>query len=201
MFSGIINVCGILRDIRPLGHSRAITITADESFLSGIVLGESIAVNGVCLTVEKKEKNAFQSTVQPRTVAMTTFSALKRGDHVNLERALQVSERLSGHIVQGHVDTVGTIKRLITKPDRRVLYICADKKVLKYVIVNASIAIDGISLTVDSKDRLGFEVHIIPFTYMHTTLQYKKNNDPVNIEIDMFAKYIYEFVIGCQVST
>lgn len=193
MFTGIIEEIGKIEKIIKSGHSCGIEIMANK-ILDDIQLGDSIAINGICLTVTKFNFKKFSADVMNETWNRTNLMGLKIGDYVNLERALSVSARLGGHIVSGHIDGVGKIKS-ITKDNNAVWFqIAAPKSLLLQIVEKGSITIDGISLTVANVSNHDFSVSVIPHTYSNTILKYKKNNDVVNLETDIIAKYLYKFV-------
>ncbi|MCL2799797.1 MAG: riboflavin synthase [Endomicrobia bacterium] len=187
MFTGLIEDVGTVKNI---SQSR-ISI---ETKLDSIATGGSISVNGVCLTAVCVNEGFFTADYSPHTDKITNLSSLKNGAKVNLERALQLSSRLGGHIVSGHVDGTAKIEK-IEKADRffKITFSCP-ANITKYCIDKGSIAVDGISLTVSSLNTSKFDVYIIPETFENTVLKYKKTGDKVNIENDIMAKYIEKFV-------
>ena len=189
MFTGLIEDLGVLREIDKGAKSAKLTINTEIN-LDEVKIGDSIAVNGVCLTVVKKESQGFTVEVMWETIQKTNFKNLLPGARVNLERALQMGGRLDGHMVSGHVDGVGTIVRKNVFEITEVIEIETDQEITRYLIKKGSISIDGISLTiVDVLDK-GFSVSLIPLTRDKTTLGIKKIGDTVNLEVDMLAKYI-----------
>lgn len=186
MFTGLIEDIGIVKRI-------SVSQISIETKLDGISVGDSIAVNGVCLTAVSLNNGSFAADYSPNTDKLTNLSALKQNSKVNLERALQLSSRLGGHIVSGHIDGSAKIEK-IERQERffRVIFSCGGD-ILNYCVDKGSIAIDGISLTVSSVTSSGFEVFIIPETFQNTVLQYKKAGDCVNVETDILAKYIEKF--------
>ncbi len=189
MFTGIIEEVGQILAVTPIANGKALTINA-HTVLAGTRPGDSIAVDGVCLTVT--DLTAHQFTVQAvgETLEKTTLGTVQQGQHVNLERALAVGDRLGGHFVQGHVNGTGTIQTFRKRGDNYLLEVSLPSHLRKYVILEGSIAIDGISLTVAhlAENRVG--INIIPHTMSHTNLQYKQVGQSVNIEVDLIAKYI-----------
>ncbi|MET3618228.1 riboflavin synthase [Peptoniphilus olsenii] len=157
-------------------------------------LGDSIATNGVCLTVTDIGNNYFEAEVMPETINNTTFKKLQIGSPLNLERALSSTKRLDGHIVQGHVDGVGKIRDIKNMSHDIVYKISADEDILKYIVNKGSIALDGISLTVSNVNKNSLEVSIIPTTIKETNLATKKIGDLINIETDIIGRYIYKFL-------
>ncbi|MDR1511786.1 MAG: riboflavin synthase [Endomicrobium sp.] len=186
MFTGLIEDIGIVKGI---SHSR-IEI---ETKLNDISKGDSIAANGVCLTAIFVRENSFAADRSPNTDKLTTLSKLKKNSRINLERALKLSSRFGGHIVSGHIDEMAKIKSIEKlKQFYRITFSCKEN-ITKYCVDKGSIAIDGISLTLSSVSILEFEVFVIPGTFSGTTMQFKKPGDKVNIETDIFAKYIEKF--------
>jgi len=159
-------------------------------------LGESIAVNGVCLTLTTLVSDAFSVDVSPESLKRTTLSSIRINDRVNLERALRLSDRLGGHIVSGHVDTVATVSSRQEKGDFILFSFSLDPSLDRYIIEKGSIAIDGISLTVNECQPGSFSVAIIPHTAKMTTLSFKKPGDKVNIELDVLGKYIEKLLLS-----
>lgn len=194
MFTGIIEELGTVAGIRKDSKSAILTIRANK-ILSDIHLGDSIAVNGVCLTVVSFESGQFSADVMHETLNRSSLGALKPGSHVNLERAMAADGRFGGHIVAGHVDGTGTIKEIKNDGIAFWYTIQTEEKVMRYVIEKGSIAIDGISLTVADTARNTFKVSIIPHTMSETVLSEKKVGDIVNLENDCIGKYV-EHLLG-----
>ncbi|MCZ8520593.1 MULTISPECIES: riboflavin synthase [Paenibacillus] len=190
MFTGIIEEIGTLRRIARQGEAMVLTIAASR-VLEDVRLGDSIAVNGVCLTVIAFDSGSFTVDVMPETFRRTNLERLAAGAPLNLERAMAANGRFGGHIVQGHVDATGTIIGR-TAEANAVVFRVAPKEpgVLKYVLPHGSITIDGISLTVVESGTTEFSVSIIPHTLSETVLQHKKPGDEVNLEADVLGKYI-----------
>lgn len=158
--------------------------------MSGTKIGDSISVNGVCLTVTNIEKSNYSTEVMPETIKRSSLKEIKKGDYVNLERALKVTDRLGGHIVSGHIDGTGIIEDM-QKDENAIWYrIKVDSDIIRYIVQKGSVAIDGISLTVARIDNLTFQVSIIPHTQEETNLRYKAVGDIVNIECDIIGKYV-----------
>ena len=193
MFTGIIEQTGKIKSFRKIGNQAKITIEFYAN-ASDLTLGESIAVNGVCLTVVKSGNGYFAADISEETLDRTNLGGLKPTDKVNLERSLKISERLGGHFVSGHIDGVGNISKKIKKGEDVLLTIKAPEKIMKYVVEKGSIAVDGISLTVASCDEKSFTISIIPHTEVCTNLKWKKSGDIVNLENDMIGKYVEKFV-------
>ena len=189
MFTGIIEETGSIQAIHKGAHSSVLTIRAQQ-ILSGTRQGDSIAVNGVCLTVTSLGNSSFTADVMHETLNRSSLGRLTQGSPVNLERAMAADGRFGGHIVSGHIDGTGTITD-IRKDDNAIWYtVCAPEKLMRYIIEKGSIAIDGISLTVASVTKTSFRVSVIPHTASHTTLSGKKNGDIVNLENDCIGKYV-----------
>ncbi|MEG1315621.1 MAG: riboflavin synthase [Anaerovoracaceae bacterium] len=189
MFTGIIEEIGTIKSMGRGAKSSVLTIGAKEIF-DDIKLGDSIAVNGVCLTVTSFTQNTFCADVMHETLNRSSLGSLKNGSHVNLERAMMANGRFGGHIVSGHIDGVGKITD-IHRDDNAIWYtISTTEKLLRYIIEKGSIAIDGISLTVATVSRQNFSVSIIPHTASNTILSEKKVGDVVNLENDVVGKYI-----------
>jgi riboflavin synthase len=192
MFTGIIEEIGTLKSIRH-GHTSAALEIKAVNVLSGTRIGDSISVNGVCLTVTTLSPTSFTADVMPETLNRSNLGTLHSGNPLNLERALRLGDRFGGHIVSGHIDGEGTI--LNFKEDDNAIWITieADPSVLRYIVEKGSIAIDGISLTVASVEERSFKVSIIPHTRHETTLCSKVPGSKVNLECDIVAKYIERF--------
>ncbi|MCT4509327.1 MAG: riboflavin synthase [Tepidibacter sp.] len=189
MFTGLIEEIGTIHTIKKGLNSAQITIGATK-ILSDVKLGDSISTNGVCLTVIEFTKNSFTVDVMPETMRRSNLNNLKHGSLVNLERALKINDRLGGHIVSGHIDGVGKIKKIEEEDNATWVSIEASSNILKYIIEKGSIAIDGTSLTVAYAGLDIFKVSIIPLTKDKTTLLGKTVGDEVNLECDMMGKYI-----------
>jgi riboflavin synthase len=195
MFTGIIEGMGSITAIRSVGQARRLAITADYG-LEGTRVGDSIAVSGACLTAVMVSGKRFEADVSPETIARTTFGEARAGERVNLERALRFSDRLDGHLVTGHIDGTGSIKAIGTKANATILTIGVESALSRYMIEKGSVAVDGISLTINQLTTNRLEVSIIPHTWLATTLRFKKIGAAVNIETDMIGKYIERFTSG-----
>ncbi len=189
MFTGIIEEIGVIQKIEQNNISFTMTIGANK-VLEDTMLGDSIAVNGTCLTVTGMGTGYFQADIMAETVRRTGFAKFRVGTRVNLERALTLNKRLGGHIVSGHIDGCGTIVDMTREENAVWVSIEAKKEILKGVIEKGSIAIDGISLTVAYVDDFMFKVSIIPHTGEETTLLERRVGDIVNLECDMIGKYV-----------
>ena len=197
MFTGIIEEVGMIKNVKRGVHSSVLTILAND-ILPGTKIGDSIAVNGVCLTVTTIGDHSFMADVMHETLNRSSLGSLTPGSHVNLERAMAADGRFGGHIVAGHIDGTGKITE-IRKDDNAIWYtIHAPKQILRYVIEKGSIAIDGISLTVASLSEKDFQVSIIPHTSGHTILAEKKIGDIVNLENDCIGKYVERLCGGTE---
>ena len=189
MFTGIIEETGTVRHVSLHGSSGSIQIGA-ELVLAGTKPGDSIAVNGVCLTVTTMDTRGFTADVMAETLRRSNLGQLKAGDLVNLERAMPAEGRFGGHIVSGHIDGTGTIAALEKEGNATWVYIRTSPDILALIVEKGSIAIDGISLTVAKVGVEDFAVSIIPHTSSHTTLLKKKSGDVVNLENDIVGKYV-----------
>ena len=198
MFTGIVEEIGEIKSIKKGSKSEVLYIKGKE-VLKNTKVGDSIAVNGVCLTVTSMDKDTFTADVMAETMRRSSLGSLTSGSKVNLERAMAADGRFGGHIVSGHIDGIGTISDY-TKEDNAVwVTIDTAAKILRYVIEKGSIAIDGISLTVAYVDDKCFKVSIIPHTSVSTTLLQKKDGDVVNLENDIVEKYIDKLIKTPQV--
>jgi riboflavin synthase len=193
MFTGLIEGIGKVKAIRRLGNDMKVTI-APLYQMTDCRVGESISVNGVCLTVTDLSDGAFSMDVSLETLSRSTLSLLRQGHEVNLERALRLSDRLGGHLVLGHVDGIGEILKKEAQQRSRRLRISVDEKISHYIIEKGSIAVDGISLTINRCEMRYFEVNIIPQTGILTTVLRKNVGDLVNIETDLIGKYVEKFI-------
>lgn len=185
MFTGIVEETGIVRSVRP----DRLTISATE-VLQGTKLGDSLAVNGACLTVNALDAGAFSVDVTPETLRRTNLGSLRSGSQVNLERALLIGGRLGGHLVQGHIDATGKIASLVPVGESVTARVAAPPTVMHYIVEKGFIAVDGVSLTVVDYDATSFTVSLIPYTMEGTTLGSRKIGDLVNLEVDIIAKYV-----------
>ena len=189
MFTGIIEEIGVLQAVKKGKESSVLEIRA-EKVLEYTKIGDSIAVNGVCLTVTGIGQGSYQADVMAETLRRSNLGTLQPGDRLNLERALQLHGRLGGHIVSGHIDGTGTIKKFLKEGNATIVTIFAERKLLHYIVEKGSIAIDGISLTVVTVTEKDFCVSLIPHTVEETILLKKKVGDTVNLECDIIGKYV-----------
>lgn len=188
MFTGLVTAIGTVRSARAVDGGRVLTIRAPWR---GLALGESIAVDGACLTVARRLKGAFVVEVVATSLERTAFGAYRAGRRVNLERALRAGDRLGGHLVQGHVDGVGTVRRIARKDDALLMDLAVPAAVAEASIPLGSITVDGVSLTVNAlKGRKMVQVSLIPFTLQHTTLGDRRVGDRVHLEGDTIGKYV-----------
>ena len=185
MFTGIIEEVGRVASF----SGRSLTISADK-VVRGVALGDSIGVNGICLTVNRFDERSFTVDVMGETLARTTLKDLKPGNLVNLESALTLQKPLGGHLVQGHVDDVGEVESLSRQDEATIIRVATPSKVMRYIVEKGFIAVNGISLTVVSRDELGFTVSIVNFTWDHTSLSSLMVGSKVNLEADVLAKYV-----------
>lgn len=195
MFTGIIEGFGTLRSIKPAGMGTRLTIDSDFD-LDKTKIGDSIAINGACLTAVIIEGRRFEVDVAPETISLTTFSEARIGDRVNMERALRLSDRLDGHLVSGHIDGTGIIKGKKNLSNAVIVTIGVSQELSRYMIHKGSVAIDGISLTINKTDVDTIELSIIPHTAKLTTIGFKEPGARVNIETDIIGKYVEKFVTG-----
>jgi riboflavin synthase len=197
MFTGIVEEVGHVASITRGQKSIALKI-ACEKVLEDVHIGDSIAVNGICLTVVEHGTDYFVADVMPETMRMTSLAGLKASSPVNLERALRLADRLGGHIVSGHIDGTGEIINCVAEDNAIWITIKAPENIMRYIIYKGSVALDGISLTVASVAKDSFKVSIIPHTGVATTLGVKHVGDVVNIECDEVAKYIEKFLVSSK---
>ena len=197
MFTGIIEELGTIKRITRTSDKQRITLSCHR-ILEDIHLGDSIAVNGVCLTVVEYDSSSFSADVMNETFSRSSLGDLSSGSYVNLERAMSAQGRFGGHIVSGHIDGTGKIKNIKRDANAVWFEITADPKILDYIVEKGSIAIDGISLTVADVDMNSFQVSIIPHTLDVTTLGKRKRGDTVNLENDCIGKYIKKFIDKSQ---
>jgi riboflavin synthase len=199
MFTGIIEGLGSIAEARRSDRGMLLTVDADFD-LTGSGIGDSIAVNGACLTVVAIGAKRFSADVSPETLDKTTFGKVKIGERVNLERALRLSDRIDGHLVSGHIDGLGVIKSKQNRGNAVIVSVETPAALAHYMIWKGSVAVDGISLTINACDSNGFEVSVIPHTAKITTIGFKRAGDNVNIETDMIGKYVERFTAGIRES-
>ena len=189
MFTGLVAELGTVQRLARQGSSYHLTVGA-KKVLTNLKIGDSVAVNGACLTVVRMDEGGFTADVMPETVRLTNLGSLQPGSKVNLERTLRLCDGLDGHIVSGHVEGLGTISEQRPEGIAVVVTIATPPELLKYIIKKGSIAIDGISLTVTEVTDTSFSVSLIPHTAKETTLGFKKVGDSVNLETDILGKYV-----------
>jgi riboflavin synthase len=200
MFTGIIEGLGTISTIQPSGQGSRFSITSDFD-LSGTRIGDSIAVNGACLTAVTLAGRRFDVDVSPETLKRSVLGKIKIGERVNLERALKLSDRLDGHLVSGHVDGIGVLRERKILANAILLSYSVPMALSRYMIEKGSVAVDGTSLTINRCDNTSFDVSIIPHTAGLTTVGLKKVGDAVNIEADMIGKYVERFVLHGKSAT
>ena len=193
MFTGLIEETGYIESLRQEKDSGQLVIHA-KTVLESTGIGDSIAVNGVCLTVTNRAKNTFTADVMPETLKRSNLGLLKKGSAVHLERAMAANGRFGGHMVSGHIDGTGILTAKKQEGNATRLYITAHKDLLGQIIEKGSIAMDGVSLTVISVEETQFSVGIIPHTSTQTMLFQKKPGDLINLETDMLGKYVQHFL-------
>jgi riboflavin synthase len=195
MFTGIIEGLGTIAGIRSSGQGKRLTIEADFS-LDQTKLGDSISVSGACLTAVKIDGQRFEVDVSPETLRTTTFGQAKVGERLNIERAMRFSDRIDGHLMSGHIDGTGTVKQRESLSNAIIITIAMNASLTRYMIVKGSVAVDGVSLTINTCESDNFSVSIIPYTAKLTTIGFKNKGDRVNIETDMIGKYVERFMGG-----
>jgi riboflavin synthase len=191
MFTGIIEEVGTVKETE-----RGRLVIGCQKILRGTNLGDSIAINGVDLTVAQMEDDSFLANVMPETYRRSNLGQVKPGDAVNLERSLYVGARISGHIVRGVVEATGTLLALTPEEDAVIARYAAPAQILRYVVVKGPIAIDGVSLTVVAKDETSFSVSLVRYTMENTNLTRKQAGDAVNLESDIIARYVEQLLPG-----
>jgi riboflavin synthase len=191
MFTGIIEEVGTVKETE-----RGRLVIGCQKILRGTNLGDSIAINGVDLTVAQMDEDSFLANVMPETYRRSNLGQLKPGDPVNLERSLYVGARISGHIVRGVVEATGTLLSLTPEEDAVIARYAAPPQILRYVVVKGPIAIDGVSLTVIAKEETSFSVSLVRYTMENTNLTRKQAGDAVNLESDIIARYVEQLLPG-----
>ncbi len=188
MFTGLIESVGEVAEVKPT--PRGFRLRVATTLGAELAPGDSLAVNGVCLTVVSADAEGVHTDVSPETARVTSLGAIRRGAAVNLERSLLAGGRIGGHFVQGHVDATGTIDELRQEADSYWLTVKYPRPLASFIVRKGSIAVNGISLTVAGLDDQRFDVQVIPFTWTHTTLSHAKTGDVVNLECDILGKYV-----------
>jgi riboflavin synthase len=196
MFTGLVEALGEVRELTGDGGGRVLTVAAP--FAAQLTLGESVAVNGTCLTVVAHDAATCRFEVGPETLHRTNLGELRVGDRVNLERSLRVGDRLGGHWVQGHIDGVGRIERRVPDGPWLGVWFSCPAELAAQMVRKGSVAVDGISLTLVDVTAGGFSVALIPHTLDNTTLGFKRPGDAVNLETDILAKYVWKCLEGQQ---
>ena len=191
MFNGIIKNTGAVKEIKKSSNSMEITVDSNLRIKKNM-LGSSISCDGVCLTLIKKKKNSLTFYLSKETINRSNFSKIKTGKIINMEKSLKFGDEVSGHYTQGHVDTIGKVLSVKIVDKTWIIKIKTPSYFNKYIIEKASIHINGVSLTVSKKKKGYFEINIIPHTLKLTNLKNLKKNDLLNIEFDIFGKYLYE---------
>jgi riboflavin synthase len=194
MFTGLIESLAAVSQIEDDGHGGKVMTVYEPRLGPQLALGESVAVNGACLTVVANDAGRFRFQIGPETLLKTNLGALDLGGQVNLERSLRVGDRLGGHFVQGHVDAVGTIAERIPQGEWEMVRFQCPAELTRLMVPKGSIAVDGISLTLVDVGPDFFTVMLIPHTQLHTTLGFKKVGDPINLEADMLAKHVQKLL-------
>lgn len=190
MFAGLVESLGFVRSRSDDGHGGLLLSISEKSLAPQLTIGESVAVNGVCLTVVERDAELFKFQVGPETLLRTNLGSLKAGHRVNLERSLRIGDRLGGHFVQGHVDGVATIAERINQGEWEMVRFACSPDLTRLMVPKGSIAVDGISLTLVDVRADFLTVMLIPHTLAITTLGFKKVGDLVNLETDMLAKHV-----------
>ena len=194
MFTGIIQAQGNIQEIRISDKGAVFVFNSNSLDLSDVSIGDSIAVNGACLTVKKLDNNSFSADVSQETLKCSTFSQLEKGQSINLEKSLRLDQGIDGHLVSGHVDGVGEVVSLHKEGECTRLKIKVKNDLSKYIAKKGSICINGVSLTVNSVEADIFDVNIIPHTLSATTLGELIENSRVNIEIDIIARHVEQLI-------
>ena len=201
MFSGIVEDIGAVQALEEKDKGVVLKIEVQKIDAGELVLGESVAVNGVCLTVVSAGGGGFSVDASHETLSRTNLSGLRVGSGVNLERSLRVGDRMGGHIVTGHVDGVGTVRSITPVGESRVFSFSIPAALAKYVVEKGSVAVDGVSLTVNSVKGTEFSVNIIPYTLRETTFSEFRRGREVNIECDIIGKYVEKMLSGADTSS
>jgi riboflavin synthase len=199
MFTGLVEALGDVREMTATGAGRVLTVTA--SFAAQLSLGESVAVNGTCLTVVAHDAETCRFEVGPETLLRTNLGELHVGDRLNLERSLRMGDRLGGHWVQGHIDGVGHIERRVMDGLWLGVWFTCPAELAAQMVPKGSVAVDGVSLTLVDVTANGFSVALIPHTFDKTTLGFKQPGAAVNLETDILAKYVWKCLEGQQYRT
>jgi len=196
MFTGIIEAVGKIQAIKPLGGDMRLSIATAELDMGDVQPGDSIAVNGVCLTAIEFDGHSFAADVSNETLSLTSLKLLKTGSAVNLEKALTPTTRLGGHLVSGHVDGLGELLEMTGDARSIQLRIRAPQNLKRYIAVKGSICVDGVSLTVNDVDDDVFSLNIVPHTQQRTIIQYYSVGQAVNLEVDLIARYLERLLLN-----
>lgn len=196
MFTGIIEALGTITKLENRGHDIRLTVATGKLDMSDVKMGDSIATNGVCLTVVDYDDSFYSADVSAETIRYTGFANYAVGSQVNLEKALRAADRLGGHIVSGHVDGVGEISRIVNQTDYVEIWVKAPDELAKYIAHKGSITVDGVSLTVNDVNGSEFMLWIIPHTLQETVLGTYKAGTKVNLEVDVIARYLERLMLG-----
>jgi riboflavin synthase len=197
MFTGLVEMLGTLEALTPEGAGTRLTVRA-AGIAGQLVLGESVAINGACLTVVGRDETSFSFQAGPETLARTNLGALQPGDRVNLERSLRVGDRLGGHLVQGHIDAVGTVDEHRPDGEWLTVWFRCPPALTAEMVSKGSVAVDGVSLTLVEVTADRFSVALIPHTLAQTTLGFKQPGEPVNLETDVLGKYVVKYLRNCS---
>jgi riboflavin synthase len=193
MFTGLVEAMGKVKELRLLGQRNQLVIE-EPAIAQQVKLGDSVAINGICLTVVQCKGDQLVFDVMPETLRKTNLLSLTSGDYVNMERALAVGDRLGGHLLTGHIDGVGQVSARRKEGNAIIFTIHAPEEVTSLLVKKGSVAVDGISLTVGDLEPKGFWVSIIPHTLENTVLQYRQPGDKVNLEADLIGKYVLRYL-------
>jgi riboflavin synthase len=193
MFTGIVEGVGKVTGAQRKGDLLLLTIVPPAA-LTDVAVGDSMSVNGACLTVRALSHGAFETDCSPETLQRTNLGSLKPNDEVNLERALQVSDRLGGHLVTGHIDGQGYITEVTRGSGSMTMKMRVPQEIASFLVEKGSVAVEGVSLTVNSIRGVEFQVAVIPHTAQNTTLGRKRAGDQVNIEVDIIGRYVKRFM-------
>lgn len=196
MFTGIIQAIGSIADLQPKGGDIALVVNTGKLGMDDVELGDSIAVNGVCLTAVAMTDKSFTADVSRETLSLTSLGALSKGSKVNLEKALTLQTRLGGHMVSGHVDGLGEIESRQRDGRSERFSIKAPDEIAKYIAAKGSITIDGVSLTVNHVDNSSFDINIVPHTLQETIIGDYQAGTKINLEVDVVARYLERLIQG-----
>lgn len=196
MFTGIIQAVGTIQTLQKKGGDVALSVAIGNLPMGHVKLGDSIAVNGVCLTAVQLTETSFVADVSRETLSLTSLGNLKTGSHVNLERALTLQDHLGGHLVSGHVDGLGHVVARRNDGRSEWFEIAAPKELAKYIAAKGSITIDGVSLTVNRVDGCNFEINIVPHTLQETIIGGYQAGTSINLEVDQVARYLERLLLG-----